>query len=139
NYVESMFDRANVMYAGGKGEEEEKLIQKVGESKGIRRIEEYTDISNAEDVTELVTLAKQKLKELEEIKTFEATIIPYNSFYYEKDYDLGDYVTVFDRKLDVKVDAQITEIKEVYDTNGFNIDVTFGNKIPTILDKIKRK
>jgi len=37
------------------------------------------------------------------------------------------------------IDTRITAIEEVYEQNGFDIRVNFGDKIPTLIDKIKQK
>ena len=43
-----------------------------------------------------------------------------------------------DKKWNVTVDTRITEINEIYENGNVSIVPTLGNKIPTILDKIKR-
>lgn len=57
---------------------------------------------------------------------------------YKKDYDLGDIVTVVDKNWRIRIDTRITEIEEAYEEKGFEVNVTFGNNIPTIIDKIKQ-
>lgn len=139
NYIESLLQSKNVLYAGGKGEGIDRLIQKVGTAKGFRRIEEFQDFSNAEDAVELITLGNQKLEELKEVQSFEARVLPNNSFILGKDYDLGDYVSIIDRKLGLKINTQIIEIKESYDDKGFNVDVVFGDRLISILERLKRR
>lgn len=138
HFTQSLLGTANVGYAGGKGEETDRLIQKIGNTSGLERIESFLDCSNAEDVTELLNLGQQKLDELKEIKTFELSIIPDNSFIYEEDYDLGDFVTTQSKKWNITMDAQIVEVKEIYEVDGFKLEVTFGTNIPTPLTKIKQ-
>lgn len=137
--MKSFMDYKNVGYCGGKGEEENRLIQQVGSISGIDRREVFIDCSDAENVDELTANGQQKLDEFKKIESFEAQILPQGSFVYGKDYDLGDTVTVMDRKWGVILNSMITEIKEIYEINGFNLETTFGTTIPNILTKFKRE
>ncbi|MGJ9383243.1 siphovirus ReqiPepy6 Gp37-like family protein [Salipaludibacillus sp. CF4.18] len=58
-------------------------------------------------------------------------------FVYEKDYNLGDITTQMNREWGVIVDQRITEFTEVYEASGFNLEVIFGQKRPTLITKIK--
>ena len=58
---------------------------------------------------------------------------------YRTDYDIGDFVTVVDKKWKIKMDTQITEIEETYEETGQSINIIFGNSIIDIIEKIKRK
>ena len=44
-----------------------------------------------------------------------------------------------DKKWGITIDTRITEVEEVYESNKVEINVTFGNNIPTLIDKIKMK
>ena len=80
------------------------------------------------------------MDEYKRVDTFESKINVTNSnLIYRKDFDLGDYVTCLNKKWGVIVDVKITEIEEVYEKNGFEVNVVFGNKIPTLIDKLKRR
>lgn len=37
------------------------------------------------------------------------------------------------------MDTRITEVKEIYEPGGNEIDLTFGNSQPTLIDVIKSK
>lgn len=56
-----------------------------------------------------------------------------------QDWDLRDIVTVQDRKWGVTLNSRVKEIKEIYEVNGFNLECTFGNSIPNLLDRIKQQ
>ncbi|BDR82566.1 siphovirus ReqiPepy6 Gp37-like family protein [Clostridium tetani] len=139
HFLKSLLNYKNVAYAGGKGEEEERLIQQIGESTGLDRREVFLDCSQADDITELKDTGKQKLQDYKITESFEAEVIPYGSFNYMQDWDLGDIVTVQDRKWGITLNSRVTEIKEIYEVNGFNLECTFGNSIPNLLDKIKKQ
>ncbi|MGO5076078.1 siphovirus ReqiPepy6 Gp37-like family protein [Clostridium sporogenes] len=138
HFVKSLLNYKNVGYCGGKGEDEERLIQQVGNAKGWARKETFIDCSQAEDITELKTMGEHKLDDFKITETFESNVIPYGSFMYMEDWELGDIVTVMDRKWGITLNTRITEVKEIYEVGGFNLECTFGNNIPTIIDSIKR-
>ncbi|AWZ48461.1 hypothetical protein C3495_06360 [Clostridiaceae bacterium 14S0207] len=138
HFIRSLLNHKNIAYCGGKGEDEERLIQQIGNAKGLSRREVFIDCSQAEDVTELKNMGEHKLNDFKTVETFEAAVIPYGSFNYMQDWDLGDTVTVLDRKWGIILNAKITEVKEIYEVNGFNLEVTFGDHVPNLLDSIKR-
>lgn len=138
HFVKSLLNYKNIGYCGGKGEDEERLIQQVGNAKGWARKETFIDCSQAEDITEVKTMGEHKLDDFKITETFESNVIPYGSFMYMEDWELGDIVTVMDRKWGITLNARITEVKEIYEVGGFNLECTFGNNIPTIIDSIKR-
>ncbi|MGM7685289.1 hypothetical protein ACSVDA_24605 [Cytobacillus sp. Hm23] len=37
------------------------------------------------------------------------------------------------------MDARITEVTEVYETGGFQLEATFGNAQPTLITKLKQE
>ncbi|KEI92150.1 siphovirus ReqiPepy6 Gp37-like family protein [Clostridium botulinum] len=86
----------------------------------------------------LLQRGNEKLSECEEIQTFDSKINTNGNNVYKKDYDLGDIVTVVDKKWGIRIDTRITEIEEIYEEKGLEVNVTFGNNIPTIIDKIKQ-
>lgn len=137
-YVDSAISYSNVGYAGGKGEEEDRLIQQIGEASGLERIEIFLDCSSAEDIDELKNIGQQKLSEYKRIQTFESQIVDFGSFIYLQDWDIGDIVTAQNRKWGVTLDSRVVEVKEIYEVDGLQLEATFGSNIPTILDKIKQ-
>lgn len=138
-YIENSSNHKNAIYAGGKGEEENRLIIQRGDCEGFERVESFENLSSAEDVTELTSLAELRLIELEKVKSFDAKLDNEGSFRYGEDFSLGDVVTFQDRKLKITMDARIVEVRDIYDMNGYETECVFGNKIPTILDVIKDK
>jgi len=92
--------------------------------------------------TEYTSLLAEKgndtLANAREIKTFNGTINVNSNLKYRTDYDLGDIVTQSSDEWGVRLDARITEIEEVYEEAGMEINVTFGDDIPTLISKIKQ-
>ncbi|MGG0665548.1 hypothetical protein ABE042_15735 [Viridibacillus arvi] len=48
-------------------------------------------------------------------------------------------VTNQNKEWEVTMDARITEVKEVYEPAGFQLEGTFGNNRPTLIKKIKQE
>lgn len=99
-----------------------------------------TIMSDSEYQALLITKGTENLANAKEIVTFNGTIntAPDSNLQYRVDYDLGDIVTQSNDEWGVELDARITEIEEVYEDVGMEINVTFGNDVPTLIDKIKQ-
>lgn len=113
------------------------------EKLGLDRREIFVD---ARDIgpgsnTTLVERGRMRLSEHNPIYTVEGQIRPFNTFKFEKDYNLGDIVSIkfYDIGNTVSIDARITEINESWGGNNYEVDITFGNKIPNALSKINNK
>lgn len=95
-------------------------------------------MSDSEYIPLLKQRGNEKLAECTDIKTFDSKINTRGNNIYRVDYDLGDIVTVTDKKWGLQLDTRITEIEEIYEGGKIEINPTFGNNIPTLIDKIKR-
>ena len=150
-YVDSELNYRNVGYVAGQGEGEEREIVTVGLGEGIERHEVFIDARDigegsedpppapAEITTRLINRGEQKLTEYAKIQTFEAKILTHGPFAYGVDWDLGDIVTVQNRKWGVTLDARITEVTEVYEPGGFRLSAVFGHNQPTLVSKLKQE
>ncbi len=125
-FTESDVDARTAIYAT-KGEE----TIEVGEAFGEARFEEHVK-AGKEDVLEDV--ARRALRE--PAFTLEAEAIE-GSFAYKKDWDLGDLVTIQNKRWGITRDTTITEVQEVYEANNLQTYVTFGEGEPTLIDKVK--
>ncbi|WP_392486752.1 siphovirus ReqiPepy6 Gp37-like family protein [Haloimpatiens sp. FM7315] len=85
----------------------------------------------------LLQRGNEKLEECKEIQTFDSKINANGNNVYKKDFDLGDIVTVVDKNWGIRIDTRITEVEEVCEDGKIEINPTFGNTIPTIVDRIK--
>ncbi|MGX4598968.1 siphovirus ReqiPepy6 Gp37-like family protein [Faecalimicrobium sp. JNUCC 81] len=133
-YTESIINSKNVVYSGTK-EDSTKMVLSAGNITDFERIETFVD-TNSDEVSELTKSAQVALKDLEELKTFELDVNYKNTFIYEKDYDLGDIVTVQDKKLNVTMYTKIVEVKENYTPNSMAIQLVFGKGIPNFLNRL---
>lgn len=125
-------------------------------SAGFKRKELFVDADNVDRVVEdddgseivlsesvykdlLAQRGKEELGENPLSETMEASIRQFGMVQNEldKDYFLGDTVTITDTIMRVRVDAQITAY--TYNiTNDFTIDMTFGYGYPTLMQAVRR-
>lgn len=126
----------NVGYIAGKGENEDRLITIIGTSSGMDRREVLIDLNNIEDPDELKREGEKKLLTYKLIQSVEGKVYQIPNMEYEKDWDLGDVVTL--ESDGVYEDKRITQVKEIYERNNINIEVGFGDRIPGLADQIRK-
>ncbi|WP_227397369.1 siphovirus ReqiPepy6 Gp37-like family protein [Jeotgalibacillus aurantiacus] len=151
-YTTSDLNYKNFAYVAGPGEGIERIVKGVGTSTGANRYELFIDARDVPDQTNddpplprpLVDIETdleiRGLRELEKMiqeQYLEAQILTKSQLIYETDYFLGDIVTVRNKNWNVGLDARITELLEVHESGGYKISATFGNNMPTLIDKIK--
>jgi len=150
-YTDSLNNYRNVALVAGAGEGADRKMVTVGAGAGLDRFELFADRRDLSDVDEngdpipdenylpeLEQVGHEVLAECTEIQTFDSKVNMRSNLTYKEDFDLGDMVTCLNRRWGITIDTRITEIEEVYETNGKSINVTFGNSIPTLIDKIKQ-
>lgn len=159
NYYDSLNNYRNTCLIAGEGEGKDRKLTFIEEEKGLDRYELYVDARDIQatkeikkgDTTEEIPIpldeylnilkqrGKEKLEECKEIQTFDSKINVNGNNKYKKDFDLGDIVTVVDKKWGIQLNTRIIEIEEIYEEKGLEINIIFGNNIPTLIDKIKQK
>lgn len=123
----------NVALIAGEGEGKERKTAVVGSAAGIDRYELYVDArndsSNNGEITEdeyeqqLQGKGEEKLGEYKITESFTGETLDYN-FRFNVDYTLGDIVEV-ENEYGMTAQAQITEVIESDDKNGYSIIPTF--------------
>lgn len=134
----------NTALIGGAGEELDRFYALIDGGKGLDRRETFVDANsinrtykNESDVEQTYTDAEytamlkaqgnQSLKELKAAESFTGSIDLTNGNYiYNRDFSLGDKVTIQDNDIGKYVDVRILEITEVQDENGYSIEATYG-------------
>ncbi|MFU1797459.1 siphovirus ReqiPepy6 Gp37-like family protein [Paenibacillus azoreducens] len=137
DYVDDWLQYKNIGYAGGKGMDEDRLIQMVGTGTGFDRRETFLDCSSAKDADELVSMGGQALAQHKRIQTFNGLILSTGSFVYGKDWDLGDRVTLQNKRWGLTMDSRIIEVKEIYEPAS-KLEIALGDEIPTITQYVKQ-
>ena len=143
----------NVALVGGAGEKSDRIFTIIGDSSGLDREEIFVDaddirstrdddttISRSEYIKLITQRGLEKLNDYKEIINFESKINVTNSnLIYKRDFDLGDYVTCVNKKWNIMINVKITEIEEVYEKDGMEVNVVFGDKVQTIVNKLERR
>lgn len=141
-YSEDSRQYKSLAIVAGEGEGEERVIVEVGDDtlEGLDRIELYVDardlqsnIGTEEELTPeeyeelLEERGEEKLEECQRFETLEASVISNSMFKYGVDYNIGDYVSIIDDKLNKRFDnIQITKISKSISNGVEHLDITFG-------------
>lgn len=82
--------------------------------------------------------ATEELNRRKEIRSAECQVdATSDQFIYKEDWDLGDTVSFIDRKLGFLVEKPVLEITEYY-TDRLSLEVVFGERAPTLIEKLRR-
>lgn len=152
SYSESAIDYKNVAVVAGQGEGIERKIVELGNAIGRDRYELFVDardISNETDerepqpkpevqiIADLTKRGNEKLSEHTQTIYCEGQVLSRSIYKYEKDYHLGDIITLQNKGWGITMDTTITESKEIVESGRYEINMTFGNDRPTLISKIK--
>ncbi|RKM55091.1 hypothetical protein D6855_16370 [Butyrivibrio sp. CB08] len=158
DYTESIENMKNVCYCTSAADEDGTIYAQEVENEtetGIDRDEFYVDMTNIswtvkdeqgeetrltpEQYLELMsTEAYAQLDDYGELMTFESTINTSKNLQYKEDFNVGDVVTTIEKNWGIRIDARITKISETWQSGKHTLEVTFGESMPTLLDKIKK-
>lgn len=144
-YTDSLNNYRNTVLIAGEGEGTERELVAIESGQDLDRFEMFVDARDLQKerrttqqyIELLENRGNIKLGERKEIKTFDSKINLRSNLIYKKDFNLGDIVTCTSKKWGITIDTRITEIEEVYEESGKQVNVTFGNNIPTLIDKLK--
>lgn len=139
-YTESLIGYGNYAIVAGQGEGAERKIAMVGDdATGLDKHVIFVDARDIENTADLMPRGEAKLSEHKRNTSFQSEVLPYGPFLYQKDWDVGDLVTVQNKDWELTMDVRITEVEEVYESGGFRLNVVFGNSLPTLADKINQE
>lgn len=134
-YTESTKNYRTYAWVAGEGEGDARKVVTVGSgaSRAIyvdARDLQKGDLTDAQYEAQLMQRGMEKLQEYGLVQSFEAAALDTGRYRYLTDWDLGDVVTVLNRKWGITMDARITEIEEVYENNTVTVTPTLGNPLP---------
>ena len=86
----------------------------------------------------LKTRAAAELENYGKIINFVSTINTNSNLKFKEDFDLGDRITCKETKWGIQIDARITEVTETYQKGAEEIEATFGDSLPTLVDQIRK-
>lgn len=154
SYTEDGTEYANVMIVAAEGQAQERKILEVGETEksGMERIEHYVDARDLQSTTAegetipeadynkmLEQRGREKQQDYVVFNSFDGTpILESTMFILNKDYFLGDFVTVIDKNPDRKTNVQITSLTYSYTTTGKVIDLYFGYERKTVREILRK-
>ena len=153
-YVDSDNNYRNMVLVAGAGEDLDRKTLTLGtDNKGLDRYELFVDARDISDTKQsgdneisipldeynklLESRGKEKLSECTKIQSFDCVISNANNLIYRVDFDLGDKVSIINKKWGLMLNERIVSITETYDSEGLNIDIEIGNNIPTLIEKMK--
>ena len=137
-YVDSLIGYGNYVIVAGQGEGADREIVMLGDdATGLDRHVIFVDARDVENAEDLSVRGGVKLGEHQKNISLQSEVLPHGPFQYQKDWDLGDIVTVQNKDWNITMDTRITEVEEIYEAGGFKLNVTFGNNTPTLTQKLK--
>lgn len=86
----------------------------------------------------LKTRGSAELESYGKTINFVSTINTNSNLKFKYDFDLGDRITCKEEKWHIQIDARITEVTETYQKGAEEIEATFGDSLPTLVDKIRK-
>lgn len=86
----------------------------------------------------LKTRGSTELESYGKTINFVSTINTNSNLKFKVDFDLGDRITCKEEKWGIQIDARITEVTETYQKGAEEIEATFGDSLPTLVDKIRK-
>lgn len=103
-----------------------------GEGEDALTPEEYEEV--------LKTRGKERLAEHQLVKSFSAAVRTQGAaFRFGEDYQLGDIITVMDKRLGVTAEAVVTQAAFSESRDGQELTLTLGYGQPSLYDKLMRK
>ena len=116
--------QTSTVYAGGAGEDENRLILSVGgEAEGLARREAWAEAGSVEDA-DMLTLFGQS-KRVSATDTLEAEVLDGGACRYGVDFALGDVVAV--AGAGAQMNARIVEVTETYESGARSVNCAFGD------------
>lgn len=152
-YSEDSSGYVNTALVAGQGQDENRVVTYVNtDNSGLDRREMYVDARDLSQTDEEgMEISLEVYKEMLQnrgdgvlqanplYREYTATIRTQGktAYTFEKDYNLGDIISIIDNKIGVTLEAMVKGSKRYYDQEGESIDLTIGISLPTITQLIK--
>jgi hypothetical protein len=139
-YTENYSFFKSTGYAGGAGTDTARKIYVIGgETSGADRFEAFMDCGNISLTEELEAAARRYMADMAAVKNITVNTIP-KVFIFERDYFIGDTVTVRIPRLGLVTDAKITCAREVWERGaGHKVEMVFGGRVPNLFSILQKK
>lgn len=155
-YTSSVENVATAVFISGQAAEDEPVPVAVVEDEnaiGLDRVEYHDDsgdisrsymkdgqehqLTDAEYLALLTARGRQVLDGKTGYLNFTSFIDTHGHLKYKRDFDLGDRVTCINRRWGIRIDVRITEVVESYENGKADLEITFGESLPTLSAAIK--
>jgi len=137
-FTDSLIDYRNYAIVAGQGEGTQREVIMIGsDAVGLDKHVIFVDARDIENTSDLPVRGESILAEHQRTLFFQSEILTQGPFQYEKDWDVGDVVTVQNKAWSLTMDSRITEVEEIYEAGGFKLNVIFGHSLPTLARKLK--
>lgn len=138
DFCDSIIQYGNYAIVAGQGEGTDRLIQTMGsDATGYLRHVVFVDARDVVDSAGLINRGTSALLDLQEALSFQSGILFSGPFTYQKDWDVGDIVTIQNRDWGITMDSRITEVTEIIEAVGNKLQATFGNRVPTLNKRLR--
>ena len=134
NYALIAMTSGFVVYDGRTSPSEERRYLFIDESKSQKPDNQTQSAYEAS----LCQKGREELQKWKRINNVEATALQYG-LYYLQDYDLGDKVDIVSNDLRRSYEARIIEVREVVKEGQHTVETVFGDKIPSIYERVANK
>lgn len=137
-FTDSLIDFGNYAIVAGQGEGVDREIVMLGSgATGLDKHVIFVDARDIGNTSDLHGRGEAQLAEHQRIFSFQSEVLTNGPFQYEVDWDVGDVVTVQNKAWNLTMDSRVTEVEEIYEAGGFKLNVTFGNSLPILSQKLK--
>lgn len=137
-FIDSILNYGNQAVVGrpGEGEAREIILTETAAT-GLDLHVVFVDGQDGNESGDLLTQGRQQLAEHPHVLSFQSEILPYGPFRYQEDWDVGDLVTIQQPEWGLQLTTRVTEVQEIYERDGLELQVTFGDEVPTLTQKLK--
>lgn len=138
----------NYFVVGGQGEGTDRIIEVLDLSGGTYRQELFIDSRKPYDAAKqtieeyrssLVQVAVERAQKQVVIYNVEFDAMADTGARYLEDYDLGDKCDIILDQIKMSYEARIIEVMETWSGGEHRVTLTFGDKIPTLYEKVRIK
>lgn len=150
-YTEDYADYKNTAIVAGEGVGKDRVLVTAykgsQEPTGQNRYEVFVDardLQNEDEDTsvntqQLQSRGRQKLSaEYRATVSFAGKVITSDGYEFGEDFFIGDIVTIESDRIGVAQDIRITSATEIYEADGYQLELVFGDENATVADKIRR-
>lgn len=147
-YQKNLTNEATWMFLKGDGDTS-LIVESQENVSGLERKEVYFDVSSDVprniDGVEIPAQSYENMLRRKGESTLKSLVINeiigmqlylLSNCVFGEDFDLGDIVVVTDDSLKISLNLRITQVNQVWDTNGYSISIVLGEPSPDLYDTI---